>query len=246
MMDIKIYQINTGRDTENVVFLSFDTMKDRTGEICSENYDKVFEGEVEAKDLEDIYRIFNIAKPTEYDGRSLSVSDVVEVVESDTVEPGFYYCDTIGYQKISFEPELVTNCCDKQTITVVMVEPGKVARTAKIGLKLEDMQKAVGGYIEACYPFEEEVCIVCNEEGKFNGMVPNRALYDDEKNIVDMIFGPFFICDCSGENFGSLNKEQLERYTEKYRYPEKLFRSGDKLVAVPYKPQEQKEKERGE
>ena len=69
-----------------------------TGEIKAELYDKVFDGEVDAGDLEDVYRIFNIDKPDGYTGRSLSVSDVVEVVKSDDVRPCFYYCDSIGFK----------------------------------------------------------------------------------------------------------------------------------------------------
>ena len=59
----------------------------------------------------------------------------------------------------------------KDTIRVVLCEPGRLARTVEIGTELADLQKAVGGgLIETYYPFEEEVCIVCNDEGKFNGI----------------------------------------------------------------------------
>ena len=37
----------------------------------------------------------------------------------------------------------------RKEITVVMLEPGKMARTATIDSSLEGMQKAVGGLIEA-------------------------------------------------------------------------------------------------
>ena len=49
---------------------------------------------------------------------------------------------------------------------------------------LESLQAAVGGgLIEAVYPFEEEVAIVCNEEGKINGMPLNRALYTEPEQM---------------------------------------------------------------
>ena len=67
-----------------------------------------------------------------------------------------------------------------EKIKVVLVEPGKLARVAEIGTELEDLQRAVQGLIETYYPFEEEVCIVCNDEGKINGMKLNRAIYDPE------------------------------------------------------------------
>lgn len=50
----------------------------------------------------------------------------------------------------------------RREIFVVLCEPGKMAKAATIEASLESYQKAVGGYIEAYYPFEEPVCIVCN------------------------------------------------------------------------------------
>ena len=118
------------------------------------------------------------------------------------------------------------------------MEPGKLARITEVGTTLDAMQRTVGGDIEAYYPFEEQVCIVCNEEGKINGLPLNRAIRDaDTGDIADIIAGTFFICDCSGESFGSLSKEQQKRYLEKYRLPERFFRSRDGIESVPYKPQ---------
>ena len=52
-----------------------------------------------------------------------------------------------------------------EKIKVVLLEPNKEAKIAEIETTLESMQHLVGdGFIEAFYPFEEEVCIVCNDE----------------------------------------------------------------------------------
>lgn len=125
---------------------------------------------------------------------------------------------------------------EKKPIRVVYVEPNKFARVIDLGTTLEEMQAAVGGDIEQFCPFDEKVAIVCNDEGKYNGMVPNRAVYGEDGEMMDIIFGAFFICDCSGEEFGSLSDEQIKRYTDKFRNPEHFFMSGKKIVAVPYKP----------
>ena len=127
----------------------------------------------------------------------------------------------------------------KGRIRVVYCEPGRLARTVEIGTELVDLQRSVGGgLIEPYYPFEEPVCIVCNDEGKFNGMRPNRAVRNEDGRIEDIIFGPFFICDCSTENFGSLSEEQLKRYSEQFRYPEHFFRDvhTGEIKAVRYDP----------
>ena len=127
---------------------------------------------------------------------------------------------------------------EEKKIKVVLLEPGKLARTAEIGTSIEDLQNAVDGLIEPFYPFEEQVCIVCNDEGKINGLPLNRAIRDAETHeIVDAIAGTFFICDCSGKSLDSLSKEQQKRYLEKYRLPERFFRTRNGIESVQYKPQ---------
>lgn len=239
-MDIAIYQVNMGRDHNRVAFQSIDELERFQGssEIESEIYDKVFEGEVSCENLEDVYRMFNLDHPKGYKGRSLSVSDVVEVIGADG-ESTYNFCDSIGFQKVSFDPDLTAELKEEK-IKVVLCEPGKVARVTEITNTLEGLQTTVEGDIEAFYPFEEAVCIVCNEEGKFNGCAPNRAVYGENKEILDVIFGTFFICDCSGQNFGSLDREQLERFAKQFRLPEKLISVNGKILSVPYNPKPEK------
>ena len=122
-------------------------------------------------------------------------------------------------------------------IRVVLVEPGKYAREAEIGTSLSELQEVCDGLIQTFYPFEEMVCIVCNDEGKINGMPLNRAIKDTETGeLIDIIAGPFFICDCSTENFGSLSKEQMDRFLEQFKNPERFYRIDGEIVAVPYEP----------
>lgn len=243
MMEIKIYQINSDRDENRVRFLGLDSLPkfQASDQIDSAIYDMVFDGPVSCTSLEDVYQKFNLDHPCDFKGHSLSVSDVVEVVDSEDVESGFYFCDSIGFKQVTFSPELIPQQ-GKSTIQVVMLEPGKIARVGEIEASLEGLQKAVGGYIEAIYPFEEQVCIVCNEEGKINGMKLNRAIYAEpqEKNsrreMIDIIAGPCFICDCSGDDFGSLSPEQQRKYLEMFKNPERFARINGEIFAIPYKP----------
>lgn len=46
-------------------------------------------------------------------------------------------------------------------------------------------------------PYDDDVAIICNEEGKMRGLPLNRAVYvqdNDKKEMVDIICGKFFIC----------------------------------------------------
>lgn len=240
-MKINIYQINRERDTQQLKFMGLDTVRKmlHSAEPDSAAYDKVYSGDVKCRNLEDVFTLFHSGRPEGFRGHSLSVSDVVEVEDATSITPGFYFCDSIGFKEIPFQPELTTDVVIRTpTIQVVLVEPGKLARIAEIGTTLDAMQRTVGGNIEPCYPFEEQVCIVCNDEGKISGLPLNRAIRDEDTHeIVDIVAGTFFICDCRKESFGSLSQEQQNRYLEKYRFPERFFRTRDGIESVPYKPQ---------
>ena len=109
-------------------------------------------------------------------------------------------------------------------IKVVMVEPGKEAYITEIETGLEDYYSALGcDMIEAVYPFEDMVCLVCDEEGKMNGSEPNRALKNEDDIPYDVIYGKFFICDCSGEDFGGLSDELAEKYLRQFKAVEYFF-----------------------
>ncbi len=119
-----------------------------------------------------------------------------------------------------------------KTMRVVMSEPEKNAYVTDIDGSLASMQKIVGGLIQAVYPFEEQVCLVCNDEGKLQGLPLNRALRDEAGNIYDIISGTAFLCDCSGDDFGSLSDEQVAKFQEIFQYPEAFMRLGNSIIAI--------------
>lgn len=98
---------------------------------------------------------------------------------------------------------------------VLVVEVGQQPMVKEIDDSLRSMQEIVGGYIQPVYPWREEVALVCNEEGKLNGLALNRPLLDDRGQLVDIIAGTFFICSApiDSESFQSLTDEQIERYS---------------------------------
>ena len=125
-----------------------------------------------------------------------------------------------------------------EKINVLLIEPGKYPKQIEIEDTLEAMQETVGGYIEEYMPFDDEVAIVCNEEGKMNGAELNRAIYSDDKEILDIIAGKFFIAyaPIESEKFLSMPKELARKYEEKFKYPERFYKSLDGIEAKPYKP----------
>ena len=98
---------------------------------------------------------------------------------------------------------------------VLVVEPQKPCRVQEIE-GLPDMQQLVGGDIEAVYPFQEPVALVCNSEGKLLGLPMNRPLLDRNYLPYDIIRGTFFIAGLGQEDFISLTDEQIQRYKSLY------------------------------
>lgn len=108
---------------------------------------------------------------------------------------------------------------------ILLIQPGEAPRPVTISGTLESMQQLVGGSIEAVYPFQEPVALVCNDEGKANNLTPNRVLrYPETGKIYDIMFGTFFLCyaPADSENFESLSQEQIKRYTEYFECNGKL------------------------
>ena len=115
---------------------------------------------------------------------------------------------------------------------IVLVEPNKTARIVEMNLSLENMQKTVGGLIQAVYPFEDEVALVCNDEGKIMGLPLNRGLTDEKGDIYDIVAGTFFICGLSEDNFAGLTDEQADLYLKKFLHPQKFIRINGKIIAM--------------
>ena len=110
--------------------------------------------------------------------------------------------------------------------------PGRKPERITIPHTLDAMQSMVCGYIQAIYPYKDSIAIVCNEEGKLLGMEPNRAIRNEDGDILDIISGTFFICGLSSDDFCSLTEEQLKNYSEMFYNPEVFLWNGHHLVIL--------------
>lgn len=120
-------------------------------------------------------------------------------------------------------------------ITVLFVEPGKIAGKKVLKNDLKSFQEAVGGLIQCTYPYPDDVGLVCNDEGKLLRLQLNRALkMPDSDEIYDIVAGNFFIAGLDNEgNFRSLTNEEFRKFQNMFRLPELFFRDDKKIVAIP-------------
>ena len=119
------------------------------------------------------------------------------------------------------------------TMTVLFVEPNKYPEVKEIGTDLESLQQAVGGNIEVTYPFEDNVGLVVNEEGKINGMPLNRAVRDEDGGVTDIVAGSFLVVGLTEDSFGSLTQEQIGKFEQEFHQPEAFVKMGKGVMAIP-------------
>ncbi len=129
----------------------------------------------------------------------------------------------------------------KDGIFVLLVQPNKYPKLIEIDNTLEAMQEKVGGYIEQLMPFEDDIAIICNEEGKLIGLPLNRAIYKHNK-MIEIIAGDFLIAYAppESEKYHSLPMDMAKKYVEKFRYPETFYRVNNEIMAKKFVPKDNK------
>ena len=124
---------------------------------------------------------------------------------------------------------------DNEKISVLVVEPEKKPYAKEISSGLSSLQHEVGGYIQAVYPYEEPVALICDEEAKLKGSELNRVLRDEDGKIYDVIAGTFLIVGLGEDDFTSLTPEHMKQFKEKFDTRVKIHISPD-LSPTPQSP----------
>ena len=84
---------------------------------------------------------------------------------------------------------------------VIIKEPGQCPRETEIENSLSTLQQAVGGYIETV-TFAEDCCIICNEEGRLQGLPYNLTFCG-----VSFV-GTILFVGVAGDEFCSLSERK--------------------------------------
>ena len=108
-----IYQLKGGNETLDYRFEPLDSIHRNGLSVKPENYELVYEAPLTTKDnLESIYNRFNVDRPADFTGHSLSVSDIVVLHQGgkDTA----HYCDRAGFSEV---PEFLQPAQKSREIT---------------------------------------------------------------------------------------------------------------------------------
>lgn len=147
-------------------------------------------------------------------------------------EKSEYVLDSENFVGVDFNVEK-ERMIEKEMMDVLLVEPGKYPRAIQVRTELEDLRAIVEGNIECTYPFEENVGIILNEEGKLLGLPLNRAIRNEDGEAIDVYAGTFMVVGLSSDDFCSLSPELMEKFEKKFHQPEKFLRMGRGLVILP-------------
>lgn len=97
-MKYEIWQLTNSRDVDYF----FGSWEEAEGEFSITHYHNVYSGEMEQKNiLDNLYEKFNIDRPDDFRGHSLSVSDVIALKGDDKDHWRWYYCDSFGWKEIT-------------------------------------------------------------------------------------------------------------------------------------------------
>ena len=108
-----IYQLKGGSETLDYRFEPLDSIHRNGLSVKPENYELVYEAPLTAKDdLESIYTRFNVDRPADFTGHSLSVSDIVVLHQGG--KDAAHYCDRVGFSEV---PEFLQPAQKSREIT---------------------------------------------------------------------------------------------------------------------------------
>lgn len=108
---------------------------------------------------------------------------------------------------------------------VLRVRPKHYPEVIDIDRSLESLQKEVEGPIQAVYPWDDEVALICNEDGKLHDDCMeklNRTLDGPYGIPIDIIVGTFLIVGLTEDDFGELLPEFVEKYEKMFHQPRKF------------------------
>lgn len=108
---------------------------------------------------------------------------------------------------------------------VLRVRPKHYPEVIDIDCSLESLQKEVEGPIQVVYPWDDEVALICNEEGKlYDDCMEklNRTLDGPYGIPIDIIVGTFLIVGLAEDDFGELLPEFVEKYEKMFHQPRKF------------------------
>lgn len=121
-MKIRVFQIRADRDTRRLLYAGSEEFAAEGIDLVAlprDLYEQVYEGDLPCADLDGVYARLQLREhfiPDGYQGHSLSISDVVEILErGDNLlceAEGLWFVDNVGFKGCDWDrPELRADAC---------------------------------------------------------------------------------------------------------------------------------------
>ena len=128
-----IYQYHQADNEMGYQYMSLDFIEKMGMSVKGSDYQMMYQGVLEAQDtLEDLYIKFNIDRPEDFEGHSMSTSDVV-ILKRDG-EMKAYYVNDIGFREL---PEFI----EQRAEVLRETNSGLVVKQDKFGKEQEEPEK---------------------------------------------------------------------------------------------------------
>lgn len=190
-MKIRVWQISRERDSKCLAFLNYKNTASKTGRATIDRsiYDCMFTGDVQAESLEEVFTMFNLrAMPgaDAYIGRSISVSDVIEVIEeTGSVAAGAYFVDSIGVRSVDFAatPERIEMPIGNGRVLTAELSRNRYFKEIYLGLETDDGQQVQElALVGNAYKISDTDCSV-EQEDRARVCVYGNANQEDYTHI---------------------------------------------------------------
>ena len=93
-----IYQLDNSDRSSSLRFMSYDEMTKQGAHPTKGMYDLVYTADLSSKSLDDIFYAFNMERPKDFGGHSLSASDIIALNQNGAVS--YHYVDRFGFKDV--------------------------------------------------------------------------------------------------------------------------------------------------
>ena len=183
-----IYQLKSGNETLDYRFEPLDAIRNNGLSVKPENYEQVYTAPLTEKDsLESIYTRFNIDRPADFKGHSLSVSDIV-VLHQDGKDTA-HYCDRFGFSQV---PEFLQ---PERAAEVTIPTPDQMATQERINTprgsfcvtNMTREQMEVAGY-GVHHQSDDGKCLIMGNGTRAFAVLAEQPEKDNPLRTAEMIF----------------------------------------------------------
>lgn len=181
-IDYEIYQVKHGAEHRDLLFANMSLIEKLKLNIEQSHYDKVYSGSTDAKAsadevLESLFIKFNLHFPSDYRGRSMSVSDVVVLNENGTDRA--YFCDSFGFVQV---PQFLQGAVEITELTQGFSVDGHLGTWHTIdSMKLGELKLFLMEHDEYG---DETACVIVDSNGK---LLAEDVWNGFDQEILDMI-----------------------------------------------------------